>query len=255
MSDLPRDPILDDGDGDPAELDQPEDLETELEDEPQEGDEPDAADGEDEAADEPPRQTRRTGPRGRPNGEEIRELRRENEDIRRQMQALQQPRQPAFDPAAQARADQEFWASLDLMTPAEAHRAVYTRATREVSQAFFQQNTQTQETLDKQAYDAQARNSRVHQQYRSRVEELVSGERARGNIVNRDVALRYLLGEDAINRANKVAPAQRRQGAARVNSQTVRPGNGRGDVARGGARRNQDTDDEALLRGTRVADI
>ncbi len=260
MSDLPRDPA--DGGNDP-DLDPPE---PELDDdgnplEPAELDDdgnpvdPDLDADPDPDPDEPPR--RRSGPRGRPNGEEIRELRRENEEIRRQMQTLQQqPRQPAIDPAAQARADQEFWASLDLMTPAEAHRAVYNRARNEFAQQFGAQQLSTQEAIDRRDYDAAARTSRIHQQYRQRVEDLIGAERARGNIVTRDVALNYLVGQDAIARANKVAPAQRRSGAARVSAQTVRPGNGRGDVARGGNRqRNQDSDDEALLRGIRVADI
>lgn len=260
MSDVSRDSILDDGDEpdpDPPDPDPPEPIDDDdpIEPDPDEPD-PDEPDPDEPDPDEPPRQTRRSGPRGRPNGEEIRELRRENEEIRRQMRALQQqPRQPAVDPQAQARADQEFWASLDLMTPAEAHRAVYNRATREVSQAFYQQNSQTQDRTDKQAYATLASTSPIHQRYQQRVEEAVANERARGNIVDREVMFAWLEYQDRKTRAARIAPQQRRRGAANVARQTVRPGNGRGDVQRSGGRRSQDSDDEALLRQTRVSDI
>jgi hypothetical protein len=251
MSDLPRDPV-DDGEGDDLELDQTEDLDTELEDEAEPGTEP-----EEEVEDEPePEQPRRTrGPRGRANGEQIRELRTQLEQTQRRLDEMSRPQPQRVDPAAQQAAEERFWASVEMMPQREALQAVYARARQEMGQQLGVQQVTTQERFDQQQYDAAARTSRVHQQYRQKVDALVAAERSRGNIVGREVALKFLLGEDAINRANRIVPSQRRAATGRVDRQTTRPTNGRGDVARGGGRRDQATDDERMLRNVTVGDI
>lgn len=259
MSDLPRDPA-DGGADDPLDPIEPQEVELDEDGNPVEPEPELDEDGnpiEPDPEPEPePRQTRRTGPRGRANGEEIRELRSQLEQTNRQLTELQRrPAAAPFDPQAAQAAENKFWADLDLMAPAEAMKAVYARARGEFQQQFVSQSISTQETLDKQSYDASARISRVHQQYRQRVEDLVATERARGNTVPRDVALKFLLGEDAINRANRVVPGQRRAAGARVAAQTTRPVRGGGDVARGGRRRDEGADDEALLRNITAGDI
>lgn len=251
MSDLPRDPDVDGPGDDDAELDQPDDLETEIDDEAEAGDEPEPEG--DEEPEPPPRQTRRE--RGRAFGEQIRELRTQNENLGRQIEELRRPAPQRVDPAAQQAAEAQFFEQLEMMPPREAYRALLQYGQRIVGQQLQMQQVNTQENFDKQSYEARAQSSRVHQQYATRVEALVATERARGNMVPRETALKFLLGEDAINRANRVAPAQRRAGAARVAAQTVPPRGARGDVARGGPRRNRDADDEAMLRGIMASDI
>lgn len=217
-----------------------------------------AAEGQEEGQEPQQEVGRRGRPRGRPFGEQIRELQAQRaadkaEYDRRLAEIQARPQQA--DPQAQARADQEFWASLEMMSPAEAHRMVYQRARQEIAQQLVHQQVATQEAIDRQAYEAAAQSSRVHQQYRERVEALVASERARGNTLPREVALKFLYGGDGLERTRKGAPAQQRQAQQRVARQVVRPSTGRGEVPRTGIQRSQDADDEALLRGIRMDDI
>jgi hypothetical protein len=249
MSD-PRDP-LDEG-GDDAELDQAEDLDEPIEDEAEPGEEPEEA----VEADEPEPEPRRTrGPRGRANGEEIRELRSQLEQTTRQIEELRRPAPQRVDPAQQQQAEERFFEQLEMMPPREAYKALWQQAQQVLGQRIAQQSSATQEGFDKQAYDARAETSRVRQQYRDRVEALVAMERGRGNIVPRENALRHLYADDMLARADRVAAPQRRAGAARVANQTTRPASGRGDVARAGRRRDQGDDDAALLRQITAGDI
>lgn len=209
-------------------------------------------------ADPEPPQPRQRGPRGRPNGETIRELTRDRDELQRRLATLeqQQRQQPQFDPAAAQRADEQFWAEIDQLPMAEAMRRVYARAQNETRQAFYQQQITTQETIDRQQYDAKAVQSRIHQQYRDRVEALVASERARGNVVLREPALAWLHWQDFQARSGRAAPAARRGAQQRLAAQTVQPASGRSAVARGtGGRRDQASDDEALLRQTTIGDI
>lgn len=259
MSDLPRNPV-DDGAGEPLDQLEP-DPNLELDEdgnpvdpEPELDEDGNPIEFEPEPEPEPePLRTR--GPRGRANGEQIRELRTKLEQTQRRLDEMSRPQPQRVDPAAQQAAEERFWASLEMMPQAEALKAVYARASAEVRQQLGFQQITTQENFDRQQYEANARTSRVHQQYRQRVDDLVAAERSRGNVVGREVALKFLLGEDAINRANRIAPGQRRAAAGRLAGQTTRPTNGRGDVARGGGRRDQASDDERLLRNVTVGDI
>lgn len=162
--------------------------------------------------------------------------------------------QPAYDPAAAQRAEAEFNASLDMMAPADAIRAIDQRRTAQFQQVLFNQQNQINDRLDKQAYDAEARTSRVHQQYRQFVEDQLVRERAIGNHgATRADILAWKVGKDAIERANRTAPRQQRAAAGRVSRQQVRPGSTRSDGAAGS--RTRPDADEALLRGVRVGDL
>lgn len=235
MSDLPQD--------DPAEA---EDLDLDLSDDQGEGDEPELEDGEgdpepDEGDGEGEDEPRPAARQSRPGRNQ--RLRAENERLHREMAELrgrvdgisQSVRQPQPDYSAQRqRQEQEFWAALETMTPAEAARAAYQRAQGEFGQALRMQQMSVEDRIDKQAYDAQRTTSTVHQRYADRVEAVIAQERARGNVgITRDAVLKYLLGEDAIARANKAAGGQRQQAQRRVRQQTVQPASGRGDGARG----------------------
>jgi len=263
MSDLPRDPAQPGGEppADPnaepldTELDEtldPEEPEPELD---EDGNPIEVEPEPDEPS--PPAAARRQGPRGRPYGETIREQQRQIDDLRQQLQARPAP-QPQVDTAAQRAAEaaeeQRFLESLELMSPAQAAIAAARRereqSERRMQQYLLHQQVTTQETLDRQAYDSQARTSKIHEQYRARVERMVADERARGNFVNREVALKYLLGEDAIARANRAAAPQRKAAAGRVAAQQVRTGSPRGDAPATGRRPAPGSleADEALLR-------
>lgn len=204
-----------------------------------EGDEGEGEDGgepggEPEPGAQQPQQRQR-----RPSQAERRARRLEDEvtTLKGQLQLLtqQRPQQPAFDPAAAARAQREEEERLATMGPAEAARYFYEKGQREIGQALAVQNLQTQDRIDRQGYEAEARTSRLHREYRQRVEDALASERARNPLsgVTREALLHYLVGKDAVERASRAAPQQRRMAANRVNGQRTQPGSARGDGARG----------------------
>ena len=198
---------------------------------------------EDEVADEPPAPRRSGG-----GSETIRAQRRARQEAEARATALEREvaelrgfqqgisqRQPV-DPQAAQRAEQEFYASLEMMPPAQAYQAIVARERQNVGTALQQIEFRSNDRADKQAYDIAARTSRVHQQYRSQVEQTLASERAAGRNPDREVILKFLVGNDVLERASRAAPAQRNGAAARVASQQTRPTGARGDVAAKGRR-------------------
>ena len=137
------------------------------------------------------------------------------------------------DPQAAARAEQEFYASLEMMPPAQAYQALMQRGQGQVQAALQQIEFRSSDRADKQAYDIAARTSKVHQQYRTQVEQTLASERAAGRNPDREVILKYLVGNDVLERSSRAAPAQRNGAARRVASQRTQPTGARGDAARG----------------------
>lgn len=187
------------------------------------------------------------------------DLARDVAELRRQTQAPAQPQQPYVDPLAQQRAQQEWFAQLAQIDPAQAYAQMWAAAEQRMSNGLMQNRMELQERIDKQAYDLAVATSQHHRHYQPEVERLVREARARFDYTTtREQVLQMLVGRDALTRARNGAPAQRRQAAARVASQTVRPAAARSDVAptQSGRRvTNQDADDEALLRRLTTDDI
>lgn len=233
MSGLPRDPA-DTGEGDDLELDQTDDLETEVEDiEGEEGeDPPEPVEGED---DEPAPQPRRArGPKGRPFGEQIRTLTSQLEQTQRELADLRQRPAPVpVDPAAQARAAEARAERRRMMSPDELAADITQELSGQFGQAF--QNLQFQHTdaLDQQRFESSAVRSPVRARYTERVEQALQAERSQGRNHSREALFKYLYGEEMEKRATRAAPAQRRAGAARVAGQTVRPAGARSDSVAG----------------------
>lgn len=239
MSDVPgRDAVEEEFD--------PADITDELEPEPDEpegdvddgDDEPDPRFREEDEGEEPApaAATPRQGRKG-----EAQRYRERAERLEREVRELRTQRQqivaPPVDPQAAARAEQEFYASLEMMAPVDAIRAIDQRRTAQFQGALLQQQAQIQDRIDKQYYDAKVETSKVHERYRERVEAALQAEHAVGNFrATRADVLAYLVGQDALKRGERAAPAQRRAAAARVDGQRTRPVGGRGDVAAGGRR-------------------
>ncbi len=137
------------------------------------------------------------------------------------------------DPQAAARAEQEFYASLEMMPPAQAYQALMQRGQQQIGAVIQGVEFRANERADKQSYDIAARTSKVHQQYRSQVEQTLAAERAQGRNPEREVILKYLVGNDVLERSSRAAPAQRNGAARRVASQRTQPTGARGDAARG----------------------
>lgn len=236
MSDTPREPVEE-------EIDLGEIVdEQELGDEPQQewgegleegGDEPLEPDDTEPEPVAPARQGRK-GEAQRYRDRALRAEERLSEILTRQPQAAPAP---TFDPAAQARAEAEKWERRAMMSPVELAQDVQREMQANFQQAFVAQQVQTQDLIDKQAYDTEARTSSVHQKYQKRVETLLGSERARGNYgATRVAILKYLIGEDALERAGRAVPRQQRAASNRLDAQRTRPVGARGDVARGGRR-------------------
>jgi hypothetical protein len=223
---------------------------------------------EDEVADEPPAprrsgggsETIRAQRRARQEAEErAARLERELAEARGFQQGMQ-ARQ--VDPQAAARAEQEFYASLELMPPAQAYQAIVARERQNVGTALQQIEFRSNDRADKQAYDIAARTSRVHQQYRSQVEQTLASERAAGRNPDREVILKFLVGNDVLERSARAAPAQRNGAAARIAQQRTQPTGARSNVSPGGRRPapgSREADEAALAdaaaRGLNLWDL
>lgn len=237
MSDVPEGLApADDADLGAINPDEPE-LETEAEpDEPVAGDEEEGEPGIADEEQPPPANTRR----GREYrlAEKARKLEQELAEARGFRQAVEQQRvaqpQPQIDQQAQLRALQERWSQ---MAPADAMIEMYQYGQQQFQQALQVQQYQTNDRIDRQAYDAAAARSPVHQKHQPEVERLLADERARGNYaITRENILIHLLGQEALRRTSQVAPRQRAAAGARVAAQQTRPGGARSDGGSGGRR-------------------
>ncbi len=258
MSDLPRDPSTGSGgdppvDPNPDDPEDPENLDLLDPDNPDDPEPPDPDDPEPPDPEAPPAPPSRSAAR-------IARQQRENSELRERLarlegQASRPAPQPQFDPQAQQRADAEFYASLENLSPVEAIRAVEARANQRISGAMQMQMLQLRNDADRDRFADSAAQDRNRTRLLSRVEELAGNVLASGNLPNRTMIYRMLLGEELETKAQRVLPQARRQAAARVASQTTRPQGGRGDVARGGRTRDQDAEDEALLKSITIGDL
>lgn len=259
MSDVPRDPPEEGGE---------DDLENPEIDESGQGDEILGDDADDEAVpaeeDEGSQESQREVRQTRGESRQAR-LSREASELRERLaraegerDALRQTgqRQPQFDPQAQARADAEFYQSLESMSHIDAMRAVENRATQRIGMAMQQQRIQDQDNLDRRDFAVLSRTDRNAARFKAQVDDTAQRILAMGQVPNREEILNNLVGREVRERSARILPQQRRAAAARVAQQTTRPAGGRGDVARGAGRaRNQDEADEALLRSVTLEDL
>lgn len=184
--------------------------------------------------------------------QENRELRRRLEELERR--PAERPQGP--DPQAAAREEQEFYASLEMMAPAQAIMAVRDRERRLMGGALQQTRTELIDRQDRRDWARDCETNKTKARLAPKVEEMISNARNRGNYdLDRETAYKYALGDEIDRRGRTEAPRQRAAAQRRVQRQTVRPGSGRGDAPRSTNRRSQDSDDEALLRGTVIADL
>lgn len=202
------------------------------------GDDDEAPEGQEEDVEAPPRPRRKTEAQRWRERSERNE--RELEALKNQFQGFSQarttqPQQP--DPALAARQAQERAERLAMMSPVEAAEFIAGEKEQQFRQMLMMQHLQTEDRLDKRDYDQQARTSRLHQQYRDRVEAALASERQQGNLrATREDILARLYGQDAIQRSGRAAPRQRQEAAARVARQRTQPTGARGDGAGGGRR-------------------
>jgi hypothetical protein len=154
----------------------------------------------------------------------------------RGFQAGATSRQQPVDPQAAARAEQEFYANLELMPPAQAYQAIVNRERQQFGQAFQQLQFNQQDLADQTRFDASCARSPTREVYREKVEAYRQDQLRRGFIISREEAYHLLLGRDTEARANKARPGQVRAAAARVAGQRTQPTGSRSNMLPGGRR-------------------
>lgn len=151
--------------------------------------------------------------------EEAARARRETEELRRQQWQ-----------ASQTVTEQQERERLALMTPEERAEYRIEKMQRELAVSRQQDRIQTAALLDKTAYDAKATINPTYAKFKDEVEARFQDQLAKGQPVEREVILKFLLGERALNGAvnsGKAAKAAK----SRVEAQKVSSGSGKGDAA------------------------
>ncbi len=162
---------------------------------------------------------------------------RRAEEAERRIAALESvQRQPAIDPQAIQRAEQEWLANLEMMTPAQQAQAVIERGRREFGGALQQLRFEQQELRDQTTFDSACARSPTRAAYRDRVEDYVQAQRRAGFYITREDAYYLVMGKDVDAKASKARPPQQRAAAARVDAQRARPTGGRSNIAPQGRR-------------------
>lgn len=222
------------------------------------GSETDEEEGAGDEVDEPPATRGRQSQSARLRAERD-QLRQELAEARGWQRATEQyqaqrPQQgpSAADLAEQQRREQE---QLSMMSPQEVAAYYYQKGQQQFQQAMLMQSLQTEDRIDRQAYEIAASTSKFHHDHKAEVERRLVAERNAGNLrATRQSILSQIVGEQAMARGSQAASGQRRVAARRVASQQTRPTNGRGDGAAGGRRGKEgdpDHDYQLALEGMR----
>ena len=158
------------------------------------------------------------------------ELKRQNADINRR---LTPPPQPTFQ-GPREETDQEFNARLQLLPPDERmeQRQIRFEARAEARQRWTA--FQTQEQTDKTNFDAKAAADQRYARWAERVEAKRNEFMQQGQLVPREVVLKYLIGEHMLSpKGQKEAGRRTARAQERVRRTETRPGAAGSDVAPG----------------------
>ena len=234
------------------ELDAPVDREPPAEPEPVEPEEPEEEVPPDEGA-EPPqpmagRLPARPGRRERQTAE-LRNLREENERLRRDFEAFRTSQQrPGPDPAAVARAEQQEREYVQNLMPEQQTAYWRDKDRREFQQELARTRLEVATQIDKTAWDNAARVDPIRARFSAEVERLWQDElRAGRTPPGREILFTYVYGLAALQ-ARSNSSGQRQQAARRVAAQQTRPGGVRSDGTRQAPRPAADSYEAALER-------
>ncbi len=163
---------------------------------------------------------------------------------------------PPPDPAAEQRRMEAEYERLAMLPPQDMVRELHGLVRREFSQGLNNVALQSAERADLAEY---ARFMEQHpglKRYTPQIEQTVRDLRAQGVTgINRIAIAKFHWADANLERAAVQNGRQRRQGAANVARQTVRPASGRGDLARAAGNGRGTDADEALLRSVTVGEI
>ena len=163
---------------------------------------------------------------------------RELAEIRAQSQRSQQ--------RGESREERE--ARLALMDPEQRSEYRLNEALEQNRRDMAAMQFQMQDAADRSGFQARAATDKLYAKWGAKVEEELSKLRAQGQNVGREQLFKYLVGEAALAARGKAGKTARQEGQKRIQRQTTKPLNSRGDA--GGARRRS----EASLE-ERLADV
>lgn len=158
--------------------------------------------------------------------EEAAEAKRDAADARRRIEEFE-ARQRSVVPAGETQ-DQRAQ-RYALMTSDERVDARLSEATHEFNQRLGLMQFQSMEAGDKAAFRALCAGDPVAAKYAPEVESRLVELRRNGQNVDRERLLTFLIGEKTRARAREAGEKAKKDGARRVERQTTRPANNRGD--------------------------
>jgi hypothetical protein len=241
--DLELDPPVDAEAGQQDDQDQPDDTEQES-DEPAEVDQVDASGEQDRQPDQerPSRGERRY----QTLSNELKEARQRNEELNRRLDAVIAGQgRPQQGETPETRAQR-----LALLTPEERIQETL-REDREQHRREMQSvQFVVQEGSDKAAFEAKATVDPLYEKWKPKVEAELSSLRAKGQNVEREKLMFYLIGANAVEARKQQAGRQRADARGRVTRQQTRPSNSGSDTT--GTRRDRNTSLERRLENQSI---
>jgi hypothetical protein len=148
---------------------------------------------------------------------------RELADLRAEQRQRQQ--------AAQQESPTEKAARRALMSDVEIMREDLQESEKRTSALLHQQAIRQQEESDKLLYNSILRESPHLKKYEAEVEKVRKEQHERGVFVPREVLLDLAIGRAARAAATRAAPKAKKDGQRRIEGQTSRPAQARGDTA------------------------
>jgi len=119
-----------------------------------------------------------------------------------------------------------------MMTPLEVMQETARESEGRMAQQIQMLQLQNLETADRTAFQAKAAVDPLYAKWGPKVEGKLAELRSRGQNVEREVVLKFLIGEAALERrGTKEGRREVRQAAERVRGQRVRPSNSGSDTA------------------------
>lgn len=161
--------------------------------------------------------------------EEVRRKDTELADVRRRLDELSRQ---MTQPRVQQETAEQRAARFALMSPQEAMQETLRESEQRMSALVQQTQMQSQDAMDRAAFQARAAVDPLYAKWSPKVEGKLAELRAKGNNVEREVLLKFLIGEAALERrGSKEGKQEVRQAQRRVASQRTRPINSGSDTS------------------------
>lgn len=192
-----------------------------------------------------------------------RRIQEQEEELKRWRDAAlqRQPAQPTFtpppDPMRQAQADREEQERVAQLPYEEQSRYWARKEGESMRQQMLRQQLETRDMLDRSNFSQIMSAKKLPARYATEVENLLIQARQQGMNPSRDWLLNAVIGKEVLEKQSRETERQRRNGAARIASQTTTPARTGSTAATAGGRRNvnQDAEDEALLRSVTIGQV